>query len=481
MLAWLGATTLAALAALPAATAMPAASAAAVTPGNGARFADAVAEASIVYVQTSWRGWMVVPHDVTVSKSTGEYVPQGYYGPYKGTTTCSGFVASSSGDIVTAGHCVDSDSVDFGGKGVVLAQAMADFTHPNGKPWSASAQAANAEILREVVDVEGEDSGSPPDRTVQVTVPSLSQRPQPANVVDVQPFTQGDVALLQATGVRVPLLPVAHGEAENGQRIIAAGYPGSVAGTVDSSAAPSFREGSISGTQTVNGTPFTEVSSATSPGMSGGPVLDLSGRVVGTVSWAPTADPSSADFIADAGSVRSLLSGNGVQNTLGTGDRAFRQGLAYYFAREYHNAVDQFDRAKALRPGLELITEFRRKAVARYPFDVAPPSSGPPWWALGAGVAVVVLALGAGLTTWLLVRRHGHKQAATVPAGQPVVPHQPQPGRPTAGTAQAPPAGSTVAGFCPSCGTPHAGDARFCASCGQSLQAAPQHTERGEP
>ena len=104
----------------------------------------------------------------------------------------------------------------------------------------------------------------------------------------MQPFKQGDVALLRVTGIAAPALPVAQAATQNGDSVVAAGYPGDVAALVDSSTPASYIEGTVSGTQTVNGTPFTQISSQTSAGMSGGPVLNLAGQVVGTVSWGPS-------------------------------------------------------------------------------------------------------------------------------------------------------------------------------------------------
>ncbi len=304
------------------------------------KFADAVAQASMVYVQVNWKGWVILPNDLYTSSST--YMPKGTYGPYTGITSCSGFVASSTGDIVTAGHCVDGNST-FGGKSVIISAMLRDWRTASGKPLTGAQAAKRAALLAANAHIEGTESGSPVDRTVKVTVPAMSSTSHPADVVELKPFQQGDVALLRAAGVTALALPVAQTALQNGDGVVAAGYPGDVAALVDSGTPASYMEGTVSGTQTVNGTPFTEISSHTSASMSGGPVLNMTGQVVGTVSWSPSGT-TAANFMTDTGSIRSILAGNGVKTTLTAADRAFRQGLAYYFARRYHEAVTQFNR-----------------------------------------------------------------------------------------------------------------------------------------
>jgi serine protease Do len=455
--------------------AVPTGGATAQSADGGPEFADAVAEASLAYVQVDWSGYIVFPRRVDVSDVDGvEYFPAGtVIGPIEVSTSCSGFVASSAGEIVTAGHCVDAESYD-GGKGAIVEAFVAQDTHIGGEPLSPAERSLELDILQANADVEGADSGAPPDRTVTVTVPAAETESSPASVVDVQSFEEGDVALLRATGVDAPVLPVASAEPENGDDVVAAGYSGSVADVVDAATPASFKEGSISGTQTVNGTPFTEISAGTSAGMSGGPVLDMDGMVVGTVSWAPTGSDVSADFITSAGSVRSLLASNGVDNTMSEADEAYRQGLSYYFDSRYHDAVAQFDQALALQPGLTMAGEFRQKAVASYPDDVNPPSTGlPPWAYVAIGTVLLVLAAGAGL---YLVRRRrtgraGEEPVVTVP--QPVPP-EPALVAKTGPEGQGGPgtAGETHHLFCANCGTEHTEEAHYCEQCGQPFPAA---------
>ena len=390
----------------------------------------------------------------------------------------------------------------YGGKGAILAVAAAKDTHANGTLLTPAEQASWVQIMDANASVEGLESGSPVDRTVTVTVPEVSTTTShPADVVAVEPFTQGDVALLHATGVVAPMLQVAQATPVTGDSVVAAGYPGSVAEVVDSTTPASYLEGTVSGTQTVNGTPFTEISSQVSAGMSGGPVLDMTGRVDGTVSWGPSGT-TSVNFMTDVTSIRSILAGNGVNNTLTPADRAFRQGLAYYFASRYHEAVKQFDQTLALQPGQAVAQEYRQMAVARYPQDVNPPSNGRPWWIyLAVGAAVLILAGGAGIA--LMRRRRarpsGEKPAKLVPEPAPPEPTvsvaepappelttrtvpvpEPAPPQPVVLQSQPVPQAARPSGpteqethlFCPNCGAKHAKEAHYCDRCGQPFAAA---------
>jgi S1-C subfamily serine protease len=468
---------------------LPMRSAVAQTTPGGTEYVDAVANSSLAHIRVVWKGWLVVPRKLALWD--GYYQAKGTYGPFAATVTCSGFVVSSTGQVVTAGHCVDANSYT-GGKGAVLAIAMAGWHDASGNLLSPSDQARLGAILEMNADIEGIDSGSSPERTVKVTVPALEGTAHPASVIDVQPFKDGDVALLGVTGLQAPMLTAASKVPESGASVVAAGFSGSVNQIVDANKAPTFSPGNVSGTQTVNGTPFTQISSRTSAGMSGGPVLDMLGTVVGTVSWAPSGVDTSSDFMTSAGSITSILSGNGVDNTLSVADQAYRKGLADYYAGRYHAAVTAFDEALALQPAWKMVTEIKLKAVAKYPDEVIPKKSsgaGFPTWAYVA-IAGGVLLLGAAGLGVLLMRRRGARRA---PAGPPVAPTTAAPSvmqapvtpppmttvpPPPAVTSTVPAAGTVApaAGghhdFCPNCGVKHAAGAHYCEECGQPLPAA---------
>jgi hypothetical protein len=146
--------------------------------------------------------------------------------------------------------------------------------------------------------------------------------------------------------------------------------------------------------------------------MSGGPVVDMQGRVVGLVSQKSPGETQSFNFAAASSTLLDVLAGKQVDVDLGKHDRAYRAGLDHYFAGDLDDAVDEFDAALAGSPGHLQATEYRRLAVNR---------GGQPG---GAPVLIIVLAVlcagvavGAGTagTAVALTRRR-----RLAPAGPPL-------------------------------------------------------------
>lgn len=437
-----------------------------------AQKAEAVMKPSTVFIVTEWSGYIL-------SGELGDLLSteEGTAPLIKATTTCSGFIANPDGYIVTAGHCVDDTSMAYGGKGVIINAGIAQL----GELIDLSASDV-AVLQRDAyanAKVEGKDKDSPPDRVVGVfptkgAATIISSTPIQANVVDFQSFTKGDVALLKVeTKTPMPALEVAPSAAAQGTGVVAGGFPGSVLDTVDPNVSePSFKDGTVSGGKTVAGVPFTEISAATSSGMSGGPVVDLQGRVVGTVSWSPGAETQSFNFITATSSVRQLLASNSVDNKLSTTDTTYRNGLTAYFAGKYHEAAKTFDDVLALEPDHAMAQEYKRLSVTNYPLEKSSGSSIGLWIGIGGGIVVL---LGGAMLLMVRRRRHGGPAAPPVtpvaavgppafppPAVEPIVPASASPSAPTAEE-------HVGAGYCPSCGAAHGADVHFCESCGAHL------------
>lgn len=463
--------------------------------------AEAIARPSVVFIETQWTGYLVRAWigDVNVNRVLGSSGAA----KLSVTTSCSGFVADPQGYIVTAGHCVDDEPMRYGGRGLIVDSAVDKVAQ------KADLSATQTQEVREEAysnwKVEGKDSGSPPDRVVRVFVAKpdsgrSTANPLVANVVSVHGFKKGDVALLKvASDTPLPVLEVADQPAPaNGSRVIAFGYPGSVSRTVDSSMNPSMKDGTVSGNQSVDGVPFVEVSAATSAGMSGGPVIDLSGRAVGTVSWQPNAETQSFNFITATSSMRELLTSSGIKMALSTTDQTYRAGLTDFFAGHYRAAAAKFDQVLSLEPDHALAQEYKRKSVANYPNEKIPaPESGVPLAVLLACGGAVLL-LGGGVAV-LVIRRRGRRADVRDQHGAGPVPFTGAP--PASFTTTAPPPtftgpatsaswsdpGSESAlppqpsagaaqgvggnGHCPGCGRPRTAEARFCSWCGTSAGA----------
>jgi serine protease Do len=420
----------------------PGTGAAATPPVSPQAKAEAITAPSVVYVTTKWKGWV---------RLTSGHLLSRY--PFYVSTTCSGFAASPDGYVVTAGHCVDDRSSD-GGKGLLIKQALIELVQAHRLTLAE----ARALLQHAYMNwrVEGTQSGSPPDRVVDVyrTVAASGvpvSQPLQASVLSFSSLRTGDVALLKVVPpTPMAALAVAAQSPDNGTEVVSAGYPGSVAQVTDPKLMPSFKEGSTSSAQTLNGVPFIEVSAAASPGMSGGPTVNLDGQVVGTVSFGPSGESQAFNFITDTSTVRALLARNGVPITLSAADQAYRAGLTDYYAGHYHDAVAEFDKVLAVEPGQATAQQYRAKAIANYPNEASGTS---PWLYVGIGAGALVLIAVVIVVALMISRRHRAPPAQAPPSAAP--------------SPESSPAADQVA--CPNCGTPHPRDAHFCASCGRQF------------
>ena len=88
-----------------------------------------------------------------------------------------------------------------------------------------------------------------------------------------------------------------------------------------------------------------EIDAAVSEGMSGGPTIDLAGKVIGVNSFGPTGEPQAFNFVAPADGLTTMMANKGVKATLGPADVSYRRGLDRYYAGHYTDAIKDFDQA----------------------------------------------------------------------------------------------------------------------------------------
>ena len=262
--------------------------------GQGTAAAQEVsdAEKSVVLVGVSWQGYVLHPD------ATGAPV---WSDPVSVMTGCTGWFAADDGHIVTAGHCVDPAE----GRAAILQQFLAD----NNALDLAPEAYANW-------PVEGLEQGSDPARIVQVVQPpavegAVIPDPITVQVVDYQPFAEGDLALLKANGLAeaTPALPIAEEPAAIGDPLTAIGFPDTVAAVTDvTRIRASFKSGTVSSSQvSPDGVAGTEVNAELSFGMSGGPTINDRGEVLGVNSFMTLGVARNFNFITDATALRTYL------------------------------------------------------------------------------------------------------------------------------------------------------------------------------
>lgn len=160
--------------------------------------------------------------------------------------------------------------------------------------------------------------------------------------------------------------------------------------------------------------PRTRISAVISQGMSGGPTVDMNGRILGTNSFDLSSDPGdeSQNYITSTEEVRRELAAT-VPAALDPADRAWRAGLADYFTGKYREAVSQFNTVLTAMPDDLSAQQYKAKALADYPLE----STGLPGQIitiLAGGATVLAAAATAGLV--LLRRRHHPAPAAATAA-----------------------------------------------------------------
>ncbi len=460
--------------------------------------AAAIVRPAMVYLEQEWKAWVKIP------RSSDLYF-QGYVNdgqPFTWGTRCSGFIVNPNGYIVTAGHCVDTS--EEGARGTALEFAVG-WLADNGWIYRRDASYWLQEGHMSW-KVEGEEANSPPDLQVFVQrgVAAGGLRTgeaYPARVVDFQPWSEGDVAVLKIEESDLPVvLLAASATIDIGTPVLSVGYPGSTDYVTDQSYEPTFKDGQINAEKTrENGLlPVYEMSAALSGGMSGGPTVNMNGEVVGVNSFNIRGETEAFNFITPSSLVSEMLARNGATNELGPIDEAYRAGVDAFFAGDYRTAISKFDEVLGLSPTHQQAQEYKVEATK---LAASQPSSAPgeqangkgdgsgfPAWAIALIAVLAVSVIGLG---FVFVRRGRKPKMPVVPmepapvstaVAAPIPPRVPaepakvgfRPPTGPAGVAPQPPRADAAAPagegpgarFCSSCGNALETGVRFCASCG---------------
>ncbi|WP_148573393.1 trypsin-like peptidase domain-containing protein [Nocardioides caldifontis] len=395
---------------------------------------SAYVEPSVAYIGIEWSGYVF-------DRYNKQYLNNG--NPFTFSMQCTGYVVNPDGYIATAGHCVDPKEVE-----ATFFQAAAEWAIENNFYdgfWTA-------EELPELnnYQVRNSQERNGPDRTVTAAWGVSAGGVQtgkalPARVVKMQPFGQGDGAILKVEADNLNALPLSDEDLGVGSEIVALGYPASVDLVTDQTFSPSYKEGAISSEKTVsNGLlKVYEVSAAVSGGMSGGPTVNLEGEVVGFNSFKVNSavETQQFNFIRPVDTVRELMADTGADNTLSEDTQNYRDGLDAFFDGDKTEAVEKLEAVVDSQPTFELASEYLAKAK-----DLPDPvdegsgddEGGNMGLILGIVGGVVVLALLLGGVLLAMSRRK--KGGSPAPAGQ-YAPVPPAGGpAPTAPYVQGPPA-----------------------------------------
>jgi S1-C subfamily serine protease len=380
----------------------------------------------------------VRPAVVSISMKMAGFVNAGSSGKFPRDTskpltiagTCSGTVVNPNGYIATAGHCVDQ-SVSTGlGRDFLETFVATYWDRGLSDDFDTEEDAVDYAIVN--WRIEGVAAGSAPLLTVAVEravgVSGIrSGEALPARVVDFQPIDQGDVALLKVERTGLPSIEIAKNTSVDiGTPVLSIGYPGSVASVTDESLEPTFKDGKISSVRTFNGNTVFEMSAPLSRGMSGGPTVNLDGRLIGVNSYFPRSESQPFNFVSSADLLVELLHRNGVTSEIGPIDTLYRQGIDAFAKGDYKTAKARFASVLERQPSHQQAMEWKLKAET---MTASGAGTGNGSGSKNIRIAVIAAAVILAAGVLLLVIRRPRTGAGAVPAG-PFAPAAPAPQMP---------------------------------------------------
>ncbi|BBY39152.1 hypothetical protein MMAN_32860 [Mycobacterium mantenii] len=419
--------------------------------------AAAMIRPAVMYLGAQAYGMVRLPNGRNLSQ-----LGEGTNMPFIATWSCTAFVVNPDGWVATAGHCVDPETA----KQLILKRAAGEYISEFPDAPESRDPAAAADWLAKNARVEGDSVDGGPQMSVTLVYGSGTNvaGKLAANVADFRPLSKGDVALLKLEKRNLPSSELAtDADVSIGTPILAVGYPESTRNITGPSLDPTNKSGTVSKKSMMGPASEYEIDAPVTEGMSGGPAIELNGKVIGISSFAPAGEPQPFNFVAPADSLAAMMAGKGVKARLGPADVYYRKGLDHYFAGHYTDAIDDFDTALALSPDYPGLAGLKTNAVnLRQQYGDLSALSGAPlvWYTVGG--IVLVLAAGAGLTILLMKNRSGAGESAKASGLQLVTA---VPGK----SAGAEPDTATEPHFCSSCGAQHHPAEKFCPNCGNHI------------
>ncbi|WP_183070872.1 trypsin-like peptidase domain-containing protein [Rhodococcus rhodochrous] len=383
--------------------------------------AAATIRPAIVYIETVFGGYTLDSNGRIIADDQGPGVSR----------RCTGFIVREDGYIGTAAHCLTL----------------------NDPTTTSAASQQNPVVLVLGAGQTGDDV-----------------KPVPARIVDSRPFGEGDVALLKVELEDLPAAELATDpDLRVGTPILSVGYPSSADQVTDYSLEPTSKTGAVSAVKELRTQTVYEVSAPMSKGMSGGPTVDLEGRVVGVNSYGIPGETQPFNYIVPVAGISELLASAGVEAELSPADEAYRAGLDSYYSGNYTDAIENFDSALTQSPSYPGAFELRRDSARLREELGGGESSFLPWILIAAGVVVAAMIV-AGVVVFLRSRRQDQPAPVGAWQGQPPPPSSP----PSAGATtpqNSPPSNAYPQGAsgvrCTNCGFDLSPDQGFCPRCGK--------------
>jgi serine protease Do len=429
--------------------------------------AAAIVLPAVLYLEVHWQGWirdrvtnaLLEPTSVT------------------GVSRCSGFAVTNDGYIVTTAACLDPAQIAPALFGQV-AQRRVDA----GQNSAADKPAVVANLLASAV-IGGENPGEEPVRTVYAQRGSAkagltSGEALPAQVVPLDMATDDPpgtttVGLVKIEKSNQPIVTLTDSaDLKVGTPVEVVGYR-ATSDAGDSTLTPVEDDAKITVAGTATDDPLYQSTATATTDMAGGPLVDLSGNVVGLVG----SDPATAQgsrLLVRSSVISDVLAKAQVKNQLGKVDKDYRAGLAAYYDGRYTEAIEAFDQVLAAIPSHAQAQEYRQDALNRRRSEGSGAEVERSLLTRYSSTIIVVAAVIVLLLGLILGSRWRTRAAAHLaPTGTGTDPGAATPvstvDSSAAGTAKAPPNSAPGLVYCVNCGVGSSTGTGTCETCGKQF------------
>lgn len=427
--------------------------------------------------------------------------------------TGSGFVVTPGGVVVTASHVVEPDEQsmrNYAANKIVLEGYGYSYPDASSSPFDQYTLPIGYQnqLLQQCYHAVACDFTITPIETVYSAVDvAQGQLPKgtPARILASTGFANTDVAVLQVNGTNMPTvsLGATASDLQTGDDVTALGFPGTSRDNLQTGVTqPNKVFGKVSNIRPQGTSNLIEVDANIEPGMSGGPVIDQAGDVIGLISFSTvqSSGESGAKYLRTIDDINAALASAGVTPARGPVDDAFAQAMELYWGDHFSAAVPALQRVLDVSAGHPLATQYLADAQAKVGTAADVPVAKPVSPSKG-GSSILIVAIAAVVVIVIVglvvMSRRKKGPPAVVAAGAPMsppvsavgTPSSPEPERsvgfqsppaatsptmttppPPATSSTPPPVAVSASHFCSSCGHELKADARFCPSCGHPVE-----------
>jgi S1-C subfamily serine protease len=360
----------------------------------------------------------------------------------------SGFVVNPSGTIVTASHVIepDEDQIhNYAANQIFFGGGLGYRLESNQSPYERYTISSNRflnSLLQQCY------SGVACSFKVQPTVTFYSPvqiagasapKGMPARVLKSTGFDDTDVAVIQVDGNNMPTVPLATtaNNLTSGQPVTALGFAGSVQNLPTGVTEPTKAFGRVSSVRSAGSSRVVQVDVRIEGGMSGGPVVDNSGQVIGLTSFSFTEGTTRTQgFLRTVDDIKATISGSGATVARSDVDSAYAQGMNLFWGHHYTAALPYFQKVQTLydgHPGAKaMAAQAQAKIGTAEDLPLEQPKKGGLPTGLLIGLVAAIVLIGAVVATLIVRRAHKVPAAPAGPApqgwGQPNAPMANGPG-----------------------------------------------------